>query len=212
MTVYDLSVPIVDGVDWYHEAGCVPVRLRDVGSLAEDGWVSHELALMVLNGCTYLETAGHVIEGGVTLDDIAPERLLTRAFVVEVALDGPLMRAPEKDLASLRPGEDALLLHCGWDAQVDSADYYHASPHFAPDLQEWVLRHRPAILGSDVLSFDDPAGTQMPFVNSFFRTGGMILAPLVGLGRLPAVITLCAAPLRLSGANAAPCRALAWAP
>jgi len=210
MIVYDLSVPTGDGVDWYHEAGCIPVRLRDVGSLAEDGWLSHELSLMVLNGCTYLETAGHVIDGGATLDDIPPERLLTRAFVIEIALDGPLMLAPEDELRDFRAGEDALLLHCGWDAQVHSTDYYHASPYFAPELQAWVLRHRPAILGGDVLSFDDPAGASMPFVNALFGQGGMILCPLVGLDRLPATVTLCAAPVKLAGANAAPCRALAW--
>lgn len=212
MTVYDLSVPTMDGVDWYHEEGCIPVRLREVGSFADHGWVSHELSLMVLNGCTYLETAGYVIPGGMTLDEMPPERFITRAFVIEAVLDGPMMHAPEHDLPDFRKGEDAMLLHCGWDAHLHAPDYYHGSPHFAPDLQTWVLRHRPAILGSDVLSFDDPAGTEMPFVNAFFRTGGMILAPLVGLARLPDQVMLCAAPLRLAGANAAPCCALAWSP
>lgn len=210
MTIYDLSVPTADGVDWYREEGCIPVRLRDVGSLAEDGWLSHELALMVLNGCTYLEAAGHVVEGGMTLDDLPPERLITRAFVVGMAADGRLLHAPERDLDGFRAGEDAILLHCGWDAHLHAPDYYHASPYFAADLQQWLLRHRPAILGSDVLSFDDPAGESMPFVNAFFRQAGLILCPLVGLGRLPKTVTLCAAPLKLTGANAAPCRALAW--
>ncbi len=210
MTVYDLSVPTVDGVDWYREEGCLPVRLRDVGSLAEHGWLSHELSLMVLNGCTYLEAAGHVIEGGATLDDVPPERLITRAFVVGVTPEGRLLPAPEHDLDGFVAGEDAILLRCGWDAHLHEPDYYHASPHFSPELQEWLLRHRPSILGSDVLSFDDPAGEAMPFVTAFFRQGGMILCPLVGLERLPDTVTLCAAPLRLSGANAAPCRALAW--
>lgn len=210
MPVYDLSIPTIDGVDWYHEESCIPVRLRDVGSLDEDGWISHELSLMVLNGCTYFETAGHVIEGGVTLDDIPPERLVTRAFVVEAALDGRLLQAPEQDLAGFRPGEDAILIHCGWDAHLHQPNYYHASPYFSHALQEWILRHRPAILGSDVLSFDDPASDEMPFVHAFFRQGGIILCPLVGLDRLPDIVTLCAAPLKLQGANAAPCRALAW--
>ncbi|MGD9497635.1 MAG: cyclase family protein [Armatimonadota bacterium] len=210
MTVYDLSVPTVHGADWYREPGCIPVRLRDVGSLAREGWLSHELSLMVLNGCTYLEAAGHVIEGGMTLDDLPPERLITRAFVLGPPREGRLLRAPPHDLVGFRAGEDALLLHCGWDTHLHAPDYYQASPYFAEDLQAWILRHRPAILGSDVLSFDDPAGQSMPFVNAFFRQGGLILCPLVGLSRLPTIVTLCAAPLRLQGANAAPCRALAW--
>ena len=211
MTVYDLSVPTVDGVDWYHEADCIPVRLRQLGSLAERGWVSHELSLMVLNGCTYLETAGHVLQDGATLDDIPPERLLPRAFVVRLPAGVRVLPAPQRDLEGFAPGADAILLHCGWDAHLHEPDYYHASPYFSPELQEWILRHRPGILGGDMLSFDDPAGDDMPFVNQFFRQGGMILCPLVGLARLPtATVTLCAAPLKLAGANAAPCRALAW--
>lgn len=211
MTVYDLSVPTLDGVDWYNEPDCRAVELRDVGSLAEAGWVSHELSLMVLNGCTYLETAGHVLEGGATLDDIPSERLITRAFVVRLAADGQELPAPERELESFAPGSDAMLLCCGWDAHLHQPDYYHASPYFSGDLQAWILRHRPGILGGDMLSFDDPAGDSMPFVNAFFRQGGMILCPLVGLDRLPGeTVTLCAAPLRLAGANAAPCRALAW--
>ena len=211
MTVYDLSVPTIDGVDWYREEGCIPVRLRDVGSLAEDGWLSHELSLMVLNGCTYLEAAGHVIEGGATLDDIPPERLITRAFVVHLAPDGQVIPAPGHPLADFRKGTDAILLHCGWEDRVHAEDYYYASPYFSPDLQQWLLDHEPAILGGDMLSFDHPDDTSMPFIRAFFGTGGMILCPLMGLAELPCdIVSLCAAPARLTNANAAPCRALAW--
>lgn len=209
MTIHDLSVPVVDGRDWYAEAGCAPVLLEQVGSYAE-GWVSHHLGLMVLNGTTYLETAAHLYPDLPTLDQVPPERLLTRAFVV--ALDGScqVLPAPVADLPGFVPGEDALLLHCGWDSHVDADDYYHASPYFSPELQAWLLRHRPAILGGDMLSFDHPQDTAMPFLRTFFRGRGMVLCPLLGLGDLPPVVTLCCAPLRLTGSSAAPCRALAW--
>ncbi len=82
---------------------------------------------------------------------------------------------------------------------------------WAPELQQWLLDHEPAILGGDMLSFDHPEDTSMPFIRAFFRTGGMILCPLMGLAELPCdLVTLCAAPTRLTSANAAPCRALAW--
>ena len=211
MEVYDLSVPTVDGVDWYDDPDCQPVELREVGSLTETGWVSHALSLMVLNGCTYLETAAHVYEGGPTLDEVAPEKFIRRAFVVGLTPDGQELPAPERELEGFASGSDAVLLSCGWDTHLHQPDYYHGSPHFSPELQEWLLHHQPAILGGDMLSFDHPEDEAMPFVHEFFRQGGMILCPLVGLARLPTeIVTLCAAPLRLAGANAAPCRALAW--
>jgi kynurenine formamidase len=118
--------------------------------------------------------------------------------------------APDHDLDGFRSGEDAILLHCGWDAHREAEDYYHASPYFGPELQEWLLRHRPAILGGDMLSFDHPQDSQMPFLRTFFRSGSMILCPLIGLAQLPPVVTLCCAPVKLTGSSAAPCRALAW--
>lgn len=210
MTVFDLSIPIEEGTDWYHEADCPPVALRRVGSLAETGWCSHTLSLMVLNGTTYLETAAHLYEDAPTLDEIPPHRFLTRAFVVQLTGEEKELPAPLGSLSGFQPGEDSLLLACGWDAHLHQSDYYRASPYFSRPLQEWILEHRPAILGGDMLSFDPPDDPAMPFLHDFFRGGGMIVCPLVGLDRLPERVTLCVAPLKLVGANAAPCRALAW--
>ena len=211
MAVFDLSVPIINGADWYRDPQTPPVALTDVGSMEEEGWLSHTLALQVLNGTTYLETAGHLIDGGATLDDVRPEALVRRAFVVALPGTSRSLPAPEPALDGFRRGEDALILHCGWDAHLDSTDFYDASPHFSPPLQEWILDLAPAILAADVPSFDDPADASMPFLHTYFANGGMILAPVAGAGAIPdPVVTLCAAPLRLVGANAAPCRALAW--
>lgn len=219
MTVYDLSVPITDGADWYREAGTMPVSLQQVGAY-EQGWVSQQVSLMVLNGTTYLETAAHLYPDAPTLDQMPPEKLVTRAYVLGVGLTtrprpgapaGPhALPPPRVPLAGFRPEVDAILLNSGWDSHLNQADYYSASPYFSPELQQWLLEHRPAILGGDMLSYDHPQDTDMPFLHTFFRSGGMILCPLTGLERLPGTVTLCCAPLKLVGSSAAPCRALAW--
>jgi arylformamidase len=208
--VYDLSVPILHATDWYTEPGTEPVVVREVGSIEREGWRSSWLGIMVLNGTTYLETAAHVYADAPAIDQIPPERLITRAFVVRVAADGQQLLPPERELSDFEKATDAILLHCGWDSHLNLPDYYHASPYFSRALQGWLLAHRPAIVGGDMLSFDHPADAGIPFIKEFFRGGGMILCPLVGLARLPPQVTLCAAPLRLVGASAAPCRALAW--
>ena len=211
MQVFDLSVPIMDGADWYHEDATPPVHIAQVGSLDAEGWVSHTLTLQVLNGTTYIETPGHLFATGATLDAVPPERFVRRAFIVRLPEGQRALPAPDAYLYGFRPDEDALVLHCGWDAHLETPDFYAASPYFSPPLQRWILAHRPAILGADVPSFDDPADTAMPFLREFFKGGGMILAPLVSVGKIPVpVVTLCAAPLRLVGTNAAPCRVLAW--
>jgi len=210
MTVYDLSVPIVDGTDWYGDPACEPAAVRQIGSLEGGGWRSAALSLMVLNGTTYLETAAHLRADAPTLDRVPAEKLITRAAVVTLECEGQELLAPPDDLPGFVHGVDSILLRCGWDSHLNEPDYYHASPYFAQALQEWLLRHQPAILGGDMLSFDHPADERMPFLREFFAHGGMILCPLIGLAQLPERVTLCAAPLRLVGSSAAPCRALAW--
>lgn len=211
MKVFDLSVPIKHGTDWYGEDGTPPVTLEHVGSLAAEGWVSHTLTIQVLNGTTYLETSAHLFQDGPTLDQIPAERLTCRAYIVRLSGDGQELPSPGDALQGFRSGEDALLLSCGWDAHLESKDFYGASPYFSKPLQDWILEHNPAILGGDMVSFDHPDDASMPFLHEFFRRGGMILCPLVGLGHVPQdTVRLCAAPLRLVGANAAPCRVLAW--
>ena len=211
MIVHDLSIPISDGVDWYGDPTCAPVELREIGSIAKSGWRSTALSLMVLNGTTYLETAAHIDETAPTLDQIPPEKFITRAFVVRLHADGQQLHAPERAIAGFKPGVDAILLNCGWCAHLNDPDYYRLSPYFSPELQAWLLDHRPAILGGDMLSFDHPQDTSMPFIRAFFKQRGMILCPLTGLDQLPdEPVTLCAAPTKLAGASAAPCRALAW--
>ena len=208
--VYDLSVPVTDGVDWYREAGCPPVEISDVGSLAEEGWISHTARLMVLNGTTYLQTAAHIYDDAPTLDRMPPERFITRAFVVRIGSERRELPAPDRPLPHFEQDRDAILLSCGWESRVYAPQYYYDRPYFSAELQEWLLEHRPSILGGDMLSFDHPEDTSMPFIRAFFRTGGMILCPLMNLGELPEIVTLCALPTKLAGCNAAPCRALAW--
>ena len=211
MQVHDLSVSVIDGVDWYDDPNTPPVRITDIGDLKREGWVSHILRLAVLNGTTYIETAAHLFKDGRPLDDVAPERLVCRAYVVSCQVEGQQILAPDRPLPDLRQGDDAILIHCGWDTHLNSRDYYHGSPYFGPSLQQWLMDHEPSILGGDMLSFDHPEDSSMPFLRGYFAQDGMILCPLQGLGPITGkTVTLCAAPLKLAGANCAPCRVLAW--
>ena len=211
MQLVDLSVPIVDGTDWYNEPGTDPVRISDNGSIEKEGWVSHTVNIQVLNGTTYIETSAHLYPDGPKLDEIPPDRFLCRAFVVRLPAGERELPAPDDDLIDFRAGEDAILLHCGWDAQLRSPDFYGDSPYFSKPLQSWILERNPSILGGDMVSFDHPADGEMPFLRTYFKGGGMILCPVIGLGDVKReTVTMCAAPMKLAGANAAPCRVFVW--
>lgn len=211
MKVYDMSVPVLDGADWYNEEITPTVRVRNIGDLGAEGWVSHTIELAVLNGTTYIETGAHLFGDGPLLDEVLPERFLRRAHVMRCVVEEQEIRLPTEPPTGICSGEDAVLIATGWDAHFNQPDYYWKSPYFSKDLQAWLLDSRPSILGSDALSFDRPDDAAMPFLRAYFKTDGMILCPLQGLTDLPhAEMNLCAAPMKLASVNCAPCRALAW--
>ena len=149
--VYDLSVPLVDGIDWYGKPTMPPVEVRPVGSLQELGWRSNWLSLMVLNGTTYLETAAHIYGDAPTLDEIPPEKFISRAFVLKLVSESQEVPAPDCELTGFAPGSDSLLLYLGWEEHLHSALCYGDSPYFSPALQAWILKYQPAMLGADTL-------------------------------------------------------------
>lgn len=211
MKVYDLSVPVRDGADWYRDGNTPAVSIQDDGSIQYEGWVSHTLRLQVLNGTSYIEASGHLFEDGQRLDQLPLERFIRRAHVVRLEANDGTLRAPVTELEGYQAGEDAVLVHCGWDTQLDTPGFYSGSPHFSSELQEWLLEREPALVAADVPSFDHPDDASMPFLRGYFKQGGLVVSPVVGAGSLPASpVTLCAAPLRLVGVNAAPCRVFAW--
>lgn len=189
MIVCDLSVPVIDGTDGYGEPGCLPVSPQDVGSLEADGWRSHGLSLRVLYGTTYVETSAHLLPDGEALEDLSPDRFLTCAHVVNVDSDGTRLLAPPDQPEGVLPGQPPLL------------------PGLAGmDTFPWASHCR-----GDVPSFDDPSERTMPFLHRYFPRGGVVVCPPMGLRKLPwERVTLSVAPLKPSGANAAPCRVLAW--
>lgn len=211
MKIYDLSVPIKDGTDWYNDPMTPAVKIEHIGGIEKEGWVSQTLTIQVLNGTTYIETSAHLFEHGPTLDQIPPERFMPSGHIVRLKAGSQELPCPDQKPKDFRKGEDALLLYCGWDSHIDESDFYASSPYFSKPLQEFILDLNPSILGGDMVSFDHPDDARMPFLHTFFERGGMILCPLIGLGNIARdKVTLCSAPLNLVGANASPCRVLAW--
>ena len=209
--VYDLSGPIENGADWYDEPGTNPVELTVIGSLERKGWESNNLKLMVLNGTTYMETAAHLFARRPTVDQVPVSQLVTRGFIVRLAGQGRVLPAPEEPLKNFESGRDTLVLASGWDSHWNQPDFYLDSPYFSKPLQDYILELNPAVLAGDMVSFDHPDDAEMPFLRTYFERGGMIVAPLYGLGDVDGDrVTLCVAPLRLVGASGAPFRVLAW--
>jgi len=209
--VIDLTGDLYNGM-WRMRDPYRPVEISEIPLAGNFNIVDYAVYAqeirMPVQASTYLETAAHMYPDREKIDELPLERLLPSAVVLQIPR-GPeeLITADDIEAAlaatgeTVRPG-DALLLSTGWDTHWDAPDFTTHSPHFRYSAVQWVVEHGCSILGSDAANFP-----------MFFQSSTLLLAPLVNLTQVPvARVQLVVTPLRIRGACASPCRALALVP
>jgi kynurenine formamidase len=192
--------------------------VEKVISVSDTGWEAFRFLMSSLSG-TYLETRGHVIEGGPPLDRCALSDFIRPAVVCHVPRKQArqfIRRAElEAHCPPIRQG-DALLIECGWGAQWRSPTYVTDGPGFHPECVPWLLEQPFSLLGVDVPCIAAPWPTSDPTAKvegnmllPIFEKGILLLAPLVNLDQVSVECgELIALPLKVEGVSGAPCRAI----
>lgn len=213
MKIIDITGPIHAGM-WSYGPPYPPV---EVELLPSPDWVPHptyswKLQITAQTG-TYLENARHMSLDAPPLDSVPIEQLVLRpAAVIAV----PRSAGQAIDLADLLEAAAcmeleeglAILVATGWGSQWDAPDFVSGSPYFTRDAMDWLLDHKPFMIGADLPRFDSSVEPQL-FFPDFFRRGVLLLAPLVNLEQIPVSRGyLIALPLRVQEVGASPCRAV----
>ncbi len=209
MKITDISGPIYSGM-WTYGGPYGEVEIAEVPQLevVEHVTYSWRMAMSVQSG-TYLETSLHVKRDGPALIDIPMAELWMR--------DCAILRVPKEpdgcvgldDLkacgVTINKG-DAVIVETGWYTHWDEADFITNCPWFSADAMNWILDHEPFIMCGDVPRFDSWE-TPQGFWDRFFDQGTLLLAPVVNLDALTSDrAKLCALPMKITEACAAPCR------
>ena len=185
-----------------------PVFVREV--LAAFPGSDYELARLAMSAHagTHLDAPAHFVPGGRRLDDYPPEAFALPALVVETP-DAPLVLAGHLAGAAPPPG-GALLLKTSNSRRGlmrrpgFTADYAALSAEGA----RACLAAGAGLVGIDYLSVDPPGAGGFPAHRVLLGAGCLILEGL-DLSAAPAgPARLVCPPLAVSGAEAAPCRAL----
>jgi kynurenine formamidase len=188
-------------------------------------WTSTQLDLMSLHTGTHVESALHTVEGGEAIDEVALERVIGSAVVLDLTpvqsmqiLDvADLERAGERLTAlgeSIQPG-DILLLRTDWAQEhIGTPKYFRESPGLTEGAARWLVERRPKSVGCDF--FEEPAARQPGWTADEFVVHGAILGAgipliegLVNLRDLPPRIRFFAPFYKFSGVESAPARAFA---
>jgi kynurenine formamidase len=210
MRILDVT-GVIENQMWHYPEPVTPPAIESIASLeGPAGWEAHRMTLCTLTG-TYLEASAHLLPGGEKIADVAPERLIRPASILQLAdcTPGYAIKAEDLTATSVQPqGGDAVLLATGWDRMWNSPRFVQDSPYLTPGAMQWLVDTGASIIGGDMPCFDDPADPQG--VNHvLFNAGCLILAPLVNLRQAPPGRPwLIALPLKVREVCGTPCRAV----
>jgi kynurenine formamidase len=213
--IVDLSVPVVSGMPVY--PGDPEVEIAPALTVAAEGVNVLGLHLGSQSG-THVDAPFHIDDALPALDDLPLERFLGPAAVLDVR--GLPPRSPvtpgtlEAVAGRLRPGT-VLLVATGWDGHWGTPDYL-AHPYLAEETARLIVAAGVRTVGIDALSVDPtPAPAGLPAHRALCGAHAVIaenlrnLAPLLEAQAAGRPIEVSLFPLRLTGADGAPVRAVA---
>jgi kynurenine formamidase len=210
----DLSVPLDEDVAVY--PGDPPLRTRAAATTAVEGFNVLHVSMGSQTG-THVDAPFHVRDDGLRIDELPLTRFLTRLVCADVrglparGVIGVEHLAPVLHL--LGPGS-ALVLHTGWAAHRGTPLYFD-HPFLHPDAAAAVLARGVRTIGIDAPNPDPTvigaAPALLPVHHLVAAADGILVENLTALDEIDLVDPwLSVLPLRLAGADGAPCRAVAF--
>ena len=214
----DLSHPVDDATPVY--PGDPVVRLAPAATLARDGYNVLHLHLGSHSG-THVDAPYHFVDDGARIDQLPLELFFGPAVVVDLRGTAPRGEIGWERLApyapQLGPGR-LVVLHTGWSAHWGTA-HYAAHPFLAADAARRLVDAGVRTVGIDAFSIDETVVDGRPVAGfpaheAVLGAGGVLVENLTGLDALDGAPdpVLSVLPLRLSGADGAPVRAVALLP
>ena len=213
MRIVDLSVPIAADTQVF-PGDPVPTFVSAC-TITVEGYNVLHVALGTHTG-THVDAPYHVRADGARVDELPVDRFVMPAGIVDVCDRPPRSAISRSDLTGTawRPG-GAAVLHTGWSHHRGTPRYFD-HPFLTPDAAQFLLDAGVRTIALDTPNPDltDLAGSGpawLPVHGLVADAGGIIVENLTALEKIDfADPWLSVLPLRIAGADGAPCRAVAF--
>jgi kynurenine formamidase len=190
------------------------VEIEPARLLEKDGWNATTLHLYSHCG-THMDAPIHFGAGNETIDTIRLDKCIGPAWVVDLSGIEPRTLIGVShlgDVAEKMDSGDGLLIRTGWSRYVNEPRYREEVPRISLALAAWCADNKVRMLGVEPPSVADVNNAaELTSVHKTLFAGGVIIVE--GLANLEAVskdkVTFMAFPLKISGGDGAPARALA---
>lgn len=206
MTIYDLSVPLRNGMPVYPgdpEAQITRLAAHERG----DAWTTTHLSLSAHTG-THVDAPGHRLRKGATLDALDLHDLIGRAYVVD--LSGVDSEISAQDLATRKipPEAQRLIFKTRNSALWERTGFQTEYIGLGRSGAEWLVDHGARLVAFDYLSADVFRTQKFPAHDILLGAGIVIVESVMTGDVAQGWYTLICLPLRVSGAEGAPARAV----
>jgi arylformamidase len=204
--VIDLTLSLVSG-----EKG---IDIEPARRLETDGWNAAILSLYSHCG-THIDAPVHFGVGSETIDRIAIENFTGPAWVADLRPIEPRALIEPRHLGTIanqfKPGE-SLLICTGWSEFYGQDKYRDELPRISAELAQWCVEKKVRMLGVEPPSVADVNNIEeLTTIHQILFKGGVIVVE--GLANLASLskpkVTFIALPLKISGGDGAPARAVA---
>lgn len=202
MRLYDITHPLCNATA--HWPGDEPFHLEFTATLTAGSSVNlSRISLSPHNG-THVDAPYHYDDAGLHMDEVPLDRYIGPALLV--ALEGRAL-ITEADVRALGlSGVERLLVRTG-----SYPDYTRFNPEFtafAPEAIAYLAQAGVRLIGTDGHSMDPMNSKDLPSHRACGRAGILILENLNLANVPPGSHELIAFPLRLTGADGSPVRAV----
>jgi arylformamidase len=213
MKIWDISRTLSnDLAEW---PGDEPCRFRLTREKTKGASVNLGAISMSVHNGTHADARFHFDTNGESIEKVPLETYLGRATAVD--LGQAFLDSKEKYLITiddLRPSAEQiaatsrLLVKTGrWS---DSTVFPDKIPVIAADVPAWLQKNGVKLLGLDLPSVDEIDSKSLQNHHALARAGIAIVESLDLSGIAPGIYHLAALPLKITGGDGAPMRAILW--
>jgi arylformamidase len=212
MKIWDISRALTtDLAPW---PGDTPFGLEFIRKISDGEVVNLGSISMSVHNGTHADAMFHFDDAGATMERAPLDVYFGPAAVVDLSRKFSGENRKQIEIEDLRSEEAAiraatrLLIKTGiW---LDSTIFPSWIPVIAPNVAEWLGRNGVKLLGLDVPSVDSIDAKVLVNHHALGRAGIWIIESLELGGVSPGVYDFAAFPLKISGSDGAPVRAVLW--
>lgn len=215
--IVDLTFPLHQGMPKFFAYWHPYVQIKKMGKHNSEGRQTTKIILGSHSG-THMDAPLHFIPRGRSIDKIRLELCIGPAVLVN--LSGIKKREVGiKDLRRKLRGLkriERLIVRFDWSKNWGKDRYFKKYPYFSEGACRWMVKKGIKLIGVDTPSPDDPrynrkSGHDSPNHKYLLKNGVVMVEYLCNLNKLKGRrIFFISLPLKISGADGAPTRALAY--